>query len=1152
MAIVIYLFRRAVRHWPLFLNLSLGIVLATALLASAPPLVDTVLEIGLRQRILAAGAPDRNLFLQTYALTEAPAIEALDRQARRWLDRWLGSCVERTILSAYSTWMIPWGADGELLSADRVNLSFQDGIQQHVEFVAGSWPSEGSWPAEEGVLADAVPVVIGESMAREYELEVGDCLPVSLRGDASSPFQRLQVSGIVRPRDPGDGYWLVDMHPLQDQGGEQQSRRYSAILPAGSFYHAVATLLPGTKSRVTWTVQLDPGQITVAGTYDLRGRIAALKRDLYVDQLRILLTSGLDTLLADFAVQAEAVRGPLYLLISEITFLVLYYVVLVAALSTQQAEREFAVLLGRGATGRQIFAIQAVEAILIAAIALVSGPGLANLFLRGLVRLGPLADVVHRDWIAALVPASWFAAALGAVVCIVGLLLPVRPALRRSILAHRQRLTRPPRAPWWQRLYLDVILLLIGLVLLWRLYLYGGVVAGSTSRPQVDWLLLLSPLVLLLGSATILLRVLPLLLRLFAYVVAQRRGLSVALALWQVSRTPIQGVLLVLLLTLATSLGMLSAGLNATLDVSERERAQYAVGGDMRLIAADIVDLAGLAGEPGVRAVTGLVRERGTLDLGSFRLFPHFQVLAVDPLALAQVGRFRDDFASLPMERLLHQIVPGEDVADPSLPLPGQPSSLGIWMWSPKDSQRPGYRYAAGYYVGESDLDRIALRARLRTGRGVYLNVTLESPGPGACPFDCCLDCCADGAGATQNGSALCGWRYVSGQLPDLGAGSYPLWLHSVWIQNRTQVARDGSTTWAAIDIAMDDLTVSDGETEDVQVVEDFEDPAQAWHSDWLDAQTSRDTTTAHSGQASQRLVLDFVQPFEWAGWRPAPIDLDGAPNESDGAPIELDGALPILASPAFLRTAHLQVGDTALAWIRSAHFPLRVVGAVDYFPTMVEDPAVLEAGFVIMARDPLLVQANGSNAKPINVNEGWLFADSPISTDRVTTLAHGVDEIWETEAVRNAIKADPMALGLRSVCVYGYLLTSLLSVVGFVTTFYMSARRREMTYGVLRTMGLSPGQLYASLIVEQVVLIVAGMALGSLLGAILNSLVLPGLPVTLGKLPPVPPFRAHTDWVAVGRIYLALGGALLACLTVATALLWRARIHRVLRIGEE
>jgi len=128
MAIINYLLRRAIRHWQLFLNLSLGIVLAMALLASAPLLVDTVLEIGLRHEILAANAFDRNLHLQTYALTEAPIVEELDSQARYWLEKWVGDYLERTILSVDSTWMIPW-VGGEPLLSDRINLSFHDSIK---------------------------------------------------------------------------------------------------------------------------------------------------------------------------------------------------------------------------------------------------------------------------------------------------------------------------------------------------------------------------------------------------------------------------------------------------------------------------------------------------------------------------------------------------------------------------------------------------------------------------------------------------------------------------------------------------------------------------------------------------------------------------------------------------------------------------------------------------------------------------------------------------------------------------------------------------------------------------------------------------------------------------------------------------------------
>jgi predicted lysophospholipase L1 biosynthesis ABC-type transport system permease subunit len=144
------------------------------------------------------------------------------------------------------------------------------------------------------------------------------------------------------------------------------------------------------------------------------------------------------------------------------------------------------------------------------------------------------------------------------------------------------------------------------------------------------------------------------------------------------------------------------------------------------------------------------------------------------------------------------------------------------------------------------------------------------------------------------------------------------------------------------------------------------------------------------------------------------------------------------------------------------------------------------------------------------------------------------------------------LALGLRGVTTLGTLVTFILSLVGFITYFILSARQRMTTYGVLRSLGISPGQLYGSLLVEQSVLILAGMALGIGMGVLLNRLILPDLPVVLGGGPPVPPFIPQDNWPAVLRLILGLGVAYLLALAVGTLLLMRTRMHRVLRIGEE
>ena len=86
----------------------------------------------------------------------------------------------------------------------------------------------------------------------------------------------------------------------------------------------------------------------------------------------------------------------------------------------------------------------------------------------------------------------------------------------------------------------------------------------------------------------------------------------------------------------------------------------------------------------------------------------------------------------------------------------------------------------------------------------------------------------------------------------------------------------------------------------------------------------------------------------------------------------------------------------------------------------------------------------------------------------------------------------------------------------------------------------------------EQAILILAGLVLGTGLGALLNQITLPRLPVSLSEQPPVPPFVPREDWLAVGSLYLVLGVAFLLMLGVITFLLWRARIDRIMRIGQE
>lgn len=1093
--------RRAAHHWQMLATLGLGVIIATALLAAGPVLVNTVVEFGLRRSLLAADPLAGNLVLRAFGRTDADEFAAHDAAVRTTVATRLDPYQERIVSSVGARWLFPW-VDDVLLADERlIPRVYGDdkSLRAHAELVAGTWPTGGA-------NGDTFRAVIGEELAAAYGLAAGDRLPLSAGRDESAPTFFMEVAGIIRPLDADDPYWFGALGPLRSQSDDRYRAQYSALVAASDYFPMAAALFPNAPQEVTWYVMLDPARFTTGDIALVRGQLPELAADLRGLSPSVAMDTRLGDVLGSFAAQSNAVRVPLYFLTAEVVLLALYYVVMVASLAVRQVEREFAVLQSRGASGRQMFRLQLVEALLAAMVAMLAGPLLGVALVRALTTFGPLADVSEPGWSLTLPQLAWLAAAVGALACLVGLLLPVGPAINRSIVTYRQDAARSARPPWWQRAYLDVILLVVGLLLFWRLRVYGGIVAGG----GVDWLLLLSPLALLIGAGTILLRVFPPILNGLAALAARGRSLPAALALWQAARNPTHAARLVLLLTLAIALGILTTGINATLDTSEAERARYAAGGELRLSSRGAAPV-GLV-QDGDTAVSRVYRTEGSASIG--RAYLRFGLLGIDPFSFGPITRYRPDFAARPMGELLGEIAAGASLTSSTVELPGAPLEVGVWIWSAPEAE--ARRDSSAIPQGDIDLDRLGVSLRLVSAQGETLAMSLRP---------------------AENGDAPNGWRYFRATLPALPAESYPLVVDNLTLRNRARSQGGFSRELPeSMELVVDELTVMAGGQR--QVVADAE----------------RALALPLAAEAAGSAVFGPVHSRDGEG--ALGIAVAFGPGEAltllPGEPIRPPDTLPALVSPAFLTAVDAAVGDPVNVAVDSRPLTLRVAGVVDYFPTLYDD---LNGGFAVVNRDALLAFLNNRPDSGVNANEVLLETTGARGPEEVAAAAAELPALASIEvadAIRRAIKADPMGLGLRSVTLFGYALTALLSLVGFATYFYFSARQRESIYGVLRSIGLSPRQLYVVLLLEQLVLILAGLAIGTALGLVLNRITLPGLPITFGDRPPTPPFLARNDWAAIGRIYLTILVAFLLALGAATALLWRTNLHRALRVGEE
>ena len=85
---------------------------------------------------------------------------------------------------------------------------------------------------------------------------------------------------------------------------------------------------------------------------------------------------------------------------------------------------------------------------------------------------------------------------------------------------------------------------------------------------------------------------------------------------------------LVLLFTLAMALGILSTGLNATLNLSELERARYSTGGEARITHDTFIPLSSVNSMPQVTSASSVWRGSGRANVRSYRSMPSFFLIS--------------------------------------------------------------------------------------------------------------------------------------------------------------------------------------------------------------------------------------------------------------------------------------------------------------------------------------------------------------------------------------------------------------------------------------------------------------------------------------------------------------------------------------------
>jgi putative ABC transport system permease protein len=461
-----------------------------------------------------------------------------------------------------------------------MSLGSMSDLSEHIRLV------EGRLPAPSAGAEAPIEVLVSQGTANKLGLQPGEKYVVFANKVKSRQAQALAtVTGIWAPADANEAYWYDD------------PQTFDAILFTAeeTFFANVVPRLRGQTSIAVWYMIFDGRGVRSDGVAGLLERIklSVAQADMLLSGIRLEVSPEFG--LARYQQTSQTLTLQLLAFSVPLLLLLFAFITLVAGLMANGRRNEVAVLRSRGAAVSQVLGISFLEAALLAALALGIGVPVGEAIARliGLTRsfltfdAGSTLSVMST---AATLRIGLMVASLAAIIII----LPVLGSARHTIITYKQERARELRPPWWQRAWLDVLLLIpaaYGTYLLNQqgtLSLPGALTTTSSEDPFGNPLLFLVPAFAMVALTLFLIRLMPFLLRVLAWLLSRLPGTALVLATRQLARSPSFYAAPLLLLVLTLSLATFTASLAATLDQHLQDRTRYTIGGDMSLIEAEM------------------------------------------------------------------------------------------------------------------------------------------------------------------------------------------------------------------------------------------------------------------------------------------------------------------------------------------------------------------------------------------------------------------------------------------------------------------------------------------------------------------------------------------------------------------------------------
>ena len=633
------LFWLSLRHLTSRLGLSflalVGILLAVGLLSSAGFFAQAVDRVILNQELAELSAATNRPAFSTRVYFFPSSRARMGVQTAERAGNSLGNTMAAEIglpvarrdlqVESGSLALLPHADDNRYQQSkdylSSVNVVYVEGVEPHLNVL------EGEPFVTAGSSQDVLDVWMHTYLADRMGVSPGEEFQLSL--NASIEGIPVRIAGIWQAADPANLFWF---------NPPDTKLRDALLVNRESYMVQIEPMINSRARFVSWHIRLDDSQLNpkyaleYANGYE-RG-MAIIDKYLPGANLDI---SALDPLREFVARNTTLTIQLLGFNVPALGFLV-YFLIMISAIIARWQQRETAILVSRGLSTSGVLSMVVMEEFVLFILGVPLGIGFGMLIARFMGYTVSFLSFTFREPIpVSFQGLNWYLIAAGLMVALMARTIPAWRAARTSIV--QQERDRFAQIPFWQRAYLDVLLI----APTWYAYdqlanqgTLAAMVQERTADLFSDPLLILVPALFVLTASLLVMRVFPWLMRILDWGASRTNLLTFHLALRQLGRYSQRYINPLLLVVVCLALGIYTYSMALSLDQWLIDRVRYSVGADVTFEPIPAAD-----GGPGGG---GIITESGIFipTVDEFTNLPGI-------MAAARVGEYRGKW-KLPAE----------------------------------------------------------------------------------------------------------------------------------------------------------------------------------------------------------------------------------------------------------------------------------------------------------------------------------------------------------------------------------------------------------------------------------------------------------------------------------------------------------------------